>query len=104
MLPLSQKCKDGHMKFKTPKIKHIGIRITVYFTLLVLMIGVSISVLISMVFSGEVIKQINNVVDQKMGLITSILDKNVDEIKSLHFKIIADDTLQYSFIPWGCNQ
>ena len=79
---------------KIYKIKHIGIRITVYFILIVLLIGVSISVSISLVFSSEVVKQINNVVDQKMGLIVSILDKNISDIQNLHFKIMANDSIK----------
>src|SRR5690348_1423463 len=77
-----------------PKINHIRVRITLYFSLLIFLIVIAISASISYIFSQEVIKQTSSAVQQKMSVITRELDEKLGDIKNISSDIRNDNEIQ----------
>jgi two-component system, sensor histidine kinase YesM len=78
------------MKLVIPKIKHLNMRMTLYFSLVMMTALIVIVISISRTYSGKLISEMNVIVDQKLNLITSTLDNTLQQIKALQFTIIHD--------------
>ncbi|HBE79471.1 MAG TPA: hypothetical protein DDW65_17100 [Firmicutes bacterium] len=78
------------MRFVVPKIKHLNMRMTLYFSLVMMTALIVMVISISRTYSGKLISEMNVIVDQKLNLITSTLDNTLQQIKALQFTIIHD--------------
>lgn len=74
-------CYNRLMKKPNLHIKRISIRITLYFTSLLLMIAVVITALNVSIYSKELSEQMDNVVTQKLSLITGRLNDNIQNLR-----------------------
>lgn len=81
------------MKFVKPRIKHLNMRMTLYFSLVMITALVVIVFAISRTFSGRLISEMNLVINQKLNLITATLDNTLQEIKALQFAVIHDKNI-----------
>ena len=72
------------------KIKRIGIRITMYYSLVILFLILIISISLSYVFSDEIIVQNNKLANNKLNIITYNVDSEIELIKGLHNEITND--------------
>ncbi len=79
------------------RIKRINIRITLYFSFLLVLLGIIISVINIVLYSQEVSNQVNNVIMQKMGLISGQLDSELSKKTSLHNVLINDNRVRDAF-------
>ncbi|MBC7959126.1 MAG: histidine kinase [Vallitaleaceae bacterium] len=85
------------MKRNAFKIKKISLRITLYFSFVLIMIALVISLLNIRLYSDELSTQIDNVVEQKLSLMTGQLSKNIEDIKSIHSEMLNDTNIQNAF-------
>lgn len=76
------------------KIKHIGTRITISVSLLIISTILITSFLISYIYSRELIKQTVVITEQKMDIIIQSLHDEVDKIIELQNEIQGDSQLQ----------
>lgn len=72
------------------KIRHIGVRITVYYSLVILIVISIISFSLSYVFRDEIITQNNKIANNKIDIITYNIGTEVKNVKSLHNDITHD--------------
>jgi len=85
------------MDIKRIKIKKINIRMTLYFSVLLILLGIIISVINIVLYSQEVQNQVGNVVMQKMGLISGRLDSELSNITNFHTALINDNQVGEAF-------
>jgi Predicted signal transduction protein with a C-terminal ATPase domain len=81
------------MKAVIPKIKHLNMRMTLYFSLVMMAALTVIVIIISQTFSGKLISEMNIVINQKINLITSTLDNTLQGITALQFSMIHDKNI-----------
>lgn len=81
------------MKIPLPKIKHLNMRMTIYFSTAMVTALIIIVISISQTFSDKLIAEMNVVINQKINLITAILNSTLDEIKALQFSVINDKNI-----------
>ncbi|SHH92994.1 sensor histidine kinase [Clostridium grantii] len=79
------------------KIKKISLRITLYFTALLIMLALVISILNIRLYSDELSDEIDNVVIQKLNLITGKLNENINDIKIIHSSMLNDKSINAAF-------
>lgn len=85
------------MRFESFKIKKISLRITLYFSILLIVIAVAISIINISIYSDELSEQIDNVVIQKLSLITGQLNKNIEDTKAVHSAMINDSSIKNAY-------
>jgi len=85
------------MKSHSFKIKKISLRITLYFSILLIVIAVAISIINISIYSDELSEQIDNVVIQKLSLITGQLNKNIENTKSVHSAMVNDSSIKNAY-------
>ena len=81
------------MKISIPKIKHLNMRMTLYFSSAMVTALIIIVISISQTFSDKLIAEMNVVINQKINLITATLNSTLDEIKALQFSVINDKNI-----------
>lgn len=79
------------------KIKKISLRIALYFSALLIVIAVTISILNISIYTDELSDQMDNVVFQKLSLISGKLNKNLEDIKSIHTAMINDSSIRNAY-------
>ncbi|GKX28576.1 histidine kinase [Vallitalea longa] len=72
------------------KIKHIGVRITAYYSLVILIVILIISFSLSYIFRDEIIVQNNKIANNKIDIITYNIGTEVKNVKNLHNDITHD--------------
>lgn len=82
------------MKIRLPRIKHIRNRIYLYFSMLIIIIIIAINFSISSIFSRQFTDLTNNVVIQKMSIITRDIDRKLDSVKTIYSYIRNDQNIQ----------
>lgn len=82
------------MKLKLIRIKHIRNRIAIYYSLLIILIIIAISFTIITIFSKQYIDLTNNIVEQKMSIITRDIDRRLNDVKTLFTYIRNDQNVQ----------
>lgn len=86
------------MKIPHIKIRKISLRITLYFSALLVMIAVIISILNIRLYSEELSEEMDNVVAQKLGLIVGNLNVNMDNARLIHSTMLSDERIKQSFL------
>ncbi|HEY5586424.1 MAG TPA: histidine kinase [Ruminiclostridium sp.] len=81
------------MRFVFPKIKHLNMRMTIYFSLVMVAALIIIVITISQTFSDKLLSEMNVVINQKLNLITSTLNNTLKDIKELQFSVINDKNI-----------
>jgi len=79
------------------KIRKINVRITLYFSLLLVLIGIIISLINIFLYSREVKDQVSNVAVQKLGLISGKIDNELSDITKSHSVLINDSKVNAAF-------
>ena len=85
------------MRRKRFKIKKINFRMALYFSILLVLIGISISIINILLYSQEVKDQVGNVTEQKMGLILGKIDTELSDITKFHSVLINDNAINTAF-------
>lgn len=85
------------MKSFPIKIRKISVRITLYFTLILLLIALAITIINVYVYSEGLEEQISNVATQKLSLLTGTIDNNIEHVKSIHQTLMRDDAVAAVF-------
>lgn len=85
------------MNLPNLKIKKISLRITLYFSLLLVMIALVISILNIRLYSEELSNEMDNVVEQKLSLIMGILNNNIGDVTSIHSSIVSDRLIKDAY-------
>ncbi|WP_315069527.1 histidine kinase [uncultured Clostridium sp.] len=78
---------------KIKKITKISNRITIYFSIIILALTLAVTSSISYIFSREITKQYNNVVAEKINVISKILNENLDSIRNDAYMIENDKNI-----------
>lgn len=91
------KAEETNMMLSFLRIKKISLRIALYFSALLIVIAVAISVFNITIYSDELSEQIDNVVIQKLSLITGRINEKIEDTKSVHSAINNDSTIQNAF-------
>lgn len=83
------------MKLKLPeiKIKKIRLRMTIYYTILIILVILIINFFTCLIFSNELVRQTDNVVQKKMQTITRDLHGKIEKIRTLCSNIQKDDKI-----------
>ncbi|QUI23486.1 sensor histidine kinase [Vallitalea pronyensis] len=76
------------------KLKRIGVRITMYYSLVILVLILIISISLSYVFSDEIIVQNNKIANHKIDIITYNIGAEIDNIKDLHKEITQNPKIK----------
>lgn len=79
------------------KIRKINLRITLYFSILLIFIAAVITILNISLYSDELSNQMATVVDQKLSLITGKLNENINNIKLIHTVMLSDSSINFAF-------
>ncbi len=79
------------------KIRKISLRITLYFSILLIFIAAVITILNISLYSDELSNQMATVVDQKLSLITGKLNENINNIKLIHTVMLSDSSINFAF-------
>lgn len=79
------------------KIRKISVRITLYFTLILLLIALAITIINVYVYSEGLEEQISNVAAQKLSLLTGTIDNNIEHVKSIHQTLMRDEMVAEAF-------
>ncbi len=82
------------MKRKKFGIKRLSIRITLYFSITVVIAFLIFSLIIASFFTDKLTAEMDLVVGQKMNMAESLLSSSLNEIKSVHFSLIDNYSLQ----------
>ncbi len=86
------------MKNRRPRIQRLSIRMTLYFSVVIIIAFVALTLLISILFSGRLLKEMNDVLLRKMNLMNSELSGSIEQVQSLHGSIINDNTIRTSLL------
>lgn len=78
---------------KLKRITKISNRITIYFSIIIFCLTLTITSSISYIFSKEIIKQYNNVASEKITVISKTLNENLDSIRHDSYMIENDNTI-----------
>lgn len=78
------------MMMKIKKITKISNRITIYFSVIILVLTLAVTLSINSIFSKEIIKQYNNVAAEKITVISKILNENLDSIRHDSYMVEND--------------
>ncbi|WP_312641315.1 histidine kinase [Hydrogenoanaerobacterium sp.] len=79
---------------KKLSIRRLSVRITFYFSVVFIAAFAVLILVITHLFSNKLSAEMNMVVGQKLGLASTTLDHTLSEIRSLHFSLINNQTLQ----------
>lgn len=82
------------MRMHLPQIRHLSIRLTLSFSVTVIVAFAVFVAMIGRLFTDKLTAEMNLVVGQKMGLAGTMLDNSLGDIKSLYFSLIDSPTLQ----------
>lgn len=85
------------MKLQLPKIKKISIRITLYFSFLLILIGLAITVMNISLYSDELSEEMDTVAKQKLNLVIGRLDENISNVKLIHTILLSDEKVKSAF-------
>jgi two-component system, sensor histidine kinase YesM len=81
------------MKIEIPKIKRIRLRMTLYFTVLVILVILIINYFTSLIFSGELVRQNDFVVQRKLETIISDMHEKLAIVRSMSFELQQDKNI-----------
>lgn len=85
------------MRGHSIKIRKISMRITLYFSALLVAIALVISILNISIYSGELSNEMDNVVQQKLSLISGRLSENINSIILIHTVMLSDHSIKTAF-------
>ena len=77
------------------KIKQLSTRMTIYFSLVIIIAIICIYLSISQTFSGKLITEMSMTVKQKLDLISTTLDNETSQIQTLQFSLINDVNINH---------
>lgn len=86
------------MRLQKFRVKKISLRITLYFTSLLLLVALVITILNVTLYQREVTEQMNNVTTQKLSLITGELNASIENIRQIHSVLLNDDAVRNRFM------
>lgn len=81
------------MKFSRPKIRHLSVRMTLYYSLVIIIAFVVIVVLMSYVFSDQLLKEMDEVLNKKLSLVEATLSKKLTLVQSLYFSVLSNQVI-----------
>lgn len=89
-------------------IHKLNIRIAIYFTSLLILFCIAISLINARLYSKQVIEETESVYSQKLELITGVINKDFVELQKLHYGLVNNDYIRNSYIktienPTGTN-
>ncbi|MDF2614610.1 MAG: putative signal transduction protein with a C-terminal ATPase domain, partial [Clostridia bacterium] len=79
--------------FQRLTIRHLSTRMTIYFSIVIILALIAIASSISRIFSDKLIIEMSGVVNQKMDLICANLDDSLGYIRNLHFSIVNNPSI-----------
>lgn len=82
------------MKAKRASIKKLSIRITVLFSVVVILAFIAFVLVIGSFFSKKLSAEMDMLADQRLGLVSAMLDNSLSDIKNLYFSLIESRILQ----------
>lgn len=74
-------------------IKHLSTRMTIYFSIVIILALLAIASSVSRIFSDKLIIEMSGVVNQKLDLICANLDNSLGYIRTLHFSILNNPSI-----------
>lgn len=81
------------MKLKLPKIKKVSLRMTLYFTVLVVLVILIVNFFTCLIFTNELVRQTNYVVQRKMHTIVRDIHTKIAEVRTLCSNIQEDSEI-----------
>lgn len=91
---------------KRLKIKHLSIRMTLYYSAVILISLIILAVSVSTIFSTRWIEEMNLVINQKFDLVSNHLDSSINKVRNLQFSMVNNEII-YSLMekakkkdPW----
>lgn len=80
------------MKFL--KLRKIRMRLAIIFSIFIVIVLLTVGILMSFIFSREIIEQTSNVAEHKMRIITRDIDEKVSSVTNLYSNIRDNDDIQ----------
>lgn len=81
-------------KHMLPHIRRLSLRMTLYYSAVIIVTFLTLAVLISSLFADELLKETDDVLTRKVGLMDSELKNQLSQIQALHAAIINDAALR----------
>lgn len=88
--------KNKAMKNKSKRIQRLSMRMTLYFSIVIAVTYVALALLISNLFSGRLLREMDDVLVRKMNIVNSELSGALVQIQNLHASIVNDNTMRTS--------
>lgn len=88
---------DGAPK-KPRRIQRLSVRMTLYYSVVIFVTFLTLAALISSLFAGQLMKEMDDVLHRKMGLMDSELKNQMTQVQAFHASLINDNTLRNSMI------
>ncbi len=81
-------------KEKQPRIRRLSFQMTLYFSVVIVITFLTLALLISNLFAGQLMKEMDDVLNRKMGLMDSELKNQLLQVQALHASLINDNILR----------
>lgn len=78
---------------KRLKIKHLSIRMTLYYSAVILISLIILAVSVSTIFSTRWIEEMNLVINQKFDLVSNHLDSSINKVRNLQFSMVNNEII-----------
>ena len=91
------------LHLKKPKIKNISTRFMLMFLAITIIIFSIFSLIIGSLFSDKLAAELNMVASQQLKFASSIMDSTIEEIRSYHFALNKDATVQNAMHKLSAN-
>lgn len=88
---------DGAPK-KPRRIQRLSVRMTLYYSVVIFVTFLTLAALISSLFAGQLMKEMDDVLHRKMGLMDSELKNQMNQVQAFHASLLNDNTLRNSMI------
>lgn len=78
---------------KRLKIKHLSIRMTLYYAAVILISLIILAVSVSTIFTTRWIEEMNLVINQKFDLVSNHLDSSINKVRNLQFSMVNNEII-----------
>lgn len=85
--------RGDRMRIRIPKIKRVRVRMTLYFTALVILVILIINYFTCYIFTEELVRQTDNVVQRKLQTIISDMHGKLASVRSMCFDLQKDKSI-----------